>query len=344
MALNFVKFSRGTAQSYENLKRAKRLESDALYFIYDKNNPEDGGLLYLGEVLIGGTGLAGATKLSELTDIDSAKIKNLSDGMILHYNGLSQVWEPIDLTDALENANISIGGGSVQAGIHVDSTTKTDSESLSGALAKVNQSPTEGDIVFVNNIPYIFNGTSWQKLVGTDLDDRVTTLENKVSSIENNIVDLQDGLTAVDGKIANAISNANHLTYQIQDSLPVITDSNVGNLSNSIILVRNSNESGNNLYDEYMVINGSYEKMNTIGLPTLEGYVTTQDLNSAVENLNTSITAVDNKFNDYVLKTTYNAEVGNLATLAAAVEKESTTIVDEIIELNERLQWTELDP
>lgn len=343
MALNFVKFSRGSAQSYENLKRANRLESDALYFIYDKNNPEDGGLLYLGEVLIGGTGLAGATKLSELTDIDPSKINNLSDGMILHYNGLSEIWEPINIATALENANISIGGDTY-TGINVDSTTMTGSENLSGALARVNQSPTEGDIVFVNNIPYIFNGTSWQKLVGTNLDDRVTTLENKVSQIENNIIDLQNGLTAVDGKIAAAISNANHLTYQIQETLPVITDNNVGDLNNSIILVRNSNESGDNLYDEYMVINGSYEKMNTIGLPTLDGYVTTQDLNTAVSNLNTSITAINNKFNDYVLKTTYATEVGNLATLAAAVEKESTTIVDEIIELNERLQWAELDP
>ena len=137
MALNFVKFSRGSAQSYENLKRANRLESDALYFIYYKNNHEDGGLLYLGEVLIGGTGLTGATKLSELTDIDPSKINNLSDGMILHYNGLSEVWEPIDIATALENADISIGGDT-QTGIHVDSTTMTGSESLSGALARVN--------------------------------------------------------------------------------------------------------------------------------------------------------------------------------------------------------------
>ena len=35
MAANFVKFQRGTQAQYDRLKTAGRLESDALYFIYD---------------------------------------------------------------------------------------------------------------------------------------------------------------------------------------------------------------------------------------------------------------------------------------------------------------------
>ena len=50
---NFVKFQRGSQTAYNNLATK---DLDTLYFIYDSSNPSAGGLLYLGETLIGGTG------------------------------------------------------------------------------------------------------------------------------------------------------------------------------------------------------------------------------------------------------------------------------------------------
>ena len=45
---------------------------------------------------------------------------------------------------------------------------------------------------------------------------------------------------------------------------------------------------------------------------------------------------------DYVLTSLYQAEVGDFNKLLKELEKESTTIVDEIIDINDRLQWHEI--
>jgi len=61
---------------------ANRLEDNALYFIYDENEPNNGGLLYLGKILIGGINNSiGSTSLSDLIDVNIET--SLIDGMIL---------------------------------------------------------------------------------------------------------------------------------------------------------------------------------------------------------------------------------------------------------------------
>lgn len=306
MALPFVKFQRGSAAAYAALKRANRLESDALYFIFDAEDHEEGGLLYLGDILIGGVGVSGATQLSELTDVNCAGVL---DGMLLQYQSSTQTWTPVTPSDILPI---------------VSSGSTTGSETPAQALARIDSTPLEGDIIFINNKPYIYNGNNWQILYGTDLENRVTAVEN--------------GLSAVDGKIATAIANANHLSYQVVQTLPTV--SNAAN--NVVYLVRNDQTTGDNLFDEYMLVNSNLEKIGGF-TANLNNYVTTTTFNSTVQNLQNDIAGLEANLLNYVTLDQYGDEVGDISDLRTAVEDNDITIVEEVINIDRRLTWVELD-
>lgn len=307
--LSFVKFQRGSANAYANLKRNNRLESDALYFIYDSTAPEEGGLLYLGDVLIGGTGsAAGASALSELSDVNLSGV-TLLDGMILQYNNTAHKWEPIAASELLPI---------VAAG------TKTGLQTDADVLNRIDSAPLEGDIVFVDSVPYIYNGSSWQLLVGQNLEDRITDLESQ--------------LQAVDGKIATAISNANHLTYTRVDELPAIENA----AANTVYLVGDPTTTGENKYEEYLVVNGAFEKIGNFGTD-LNDYVTLTTFNTTVGNLQNSISNLQNNLNNYVLVETYASEVGEITDLRTALGDNSATVIDTLLDVHDRLIWNDLD-
>ncbi len=335
MGLNYVKFQRGSQESYNSLKETNRIHEDTLYFIYDKTAPEKGGLLYLGETLIGGSGTM-ATTLNQLADIDIPSDENqLIDGMILHYNKGTQKWEPVSIKTAIENSGAILN--SEGNGINVNSTEKIDIETIDAALHRIDPSPTEGDITFVSGIPYIYDGTNWQKLTGTDLD-------SQIQSLQTDIIELRNSMEAVNGKI----DGLNNLTYTVKESLPIITNDNVGDLSNTIFLVPNENGTERNIYTEYLVVEGAYERLGTLQTPTLSDYVTVTEFNNTVgdleEQINSLQSQIDNPLLDnYLLVDTYKDEVGDLASLAAKVNKTSTTVVEEILYLNNRLQWHDIN-
>lgn len=345
MALNFVKFQRGTQAQYDRLKLAGRLESDALYFIYDSTAPEDGGLLYLGEVLIGGTGAAAVTQLNDLSDVHFGDV-SLSDGMILQYNQNTGKWQPRSIKTAVEQSGANMGAPDLPI---VASTTKAEQETVAHAIAGVDPEPLEGDIVFVSGIPYIFDGSSWILLTGTSLEDRIASLESTTGALQTTVNNLSSALgsvqtqvSTIDSRIAAAVDGANHLTYLVQNTLPTVTPENVGSLQKTVFLIPNGETEGNNQYDEYMYVSGNYEKLGSWGAD-LSGYVTTSTFESRVGNLEAEMANLPSRLAPYLTIATYQSEVGSLSALATAVEKQNTTVVQEIIELNSRLQWQELE-
>ena len=231
----------------------------------------------------------------------------------------------------------------------VSSTTKTEQETVAHAIDVVDADPIEGDIVFVNNVPYIFDGSNWILLTGTALESRVAGLETTTSNLQTSIRNMgetlgtvQNEVSTIDTRIATAIAGANHLTYLVQDQLPTVTEENVGSLSHTVFLIPNGETDGNNQYDEYMYVSSSFEKLGSWGAD-LSGYVTTSTFDSRVGSLETQMAQLPSRLAAYLPIATYQTEVGSLSTLATAVEKQSTTIVQEIIELNNRLQWQELE-
>lgn len=350
MALNFVKFQRGSEEAYLNLKRTNRLESDALYFIYDKTKPADGGQLYLGDVLIGGVGsTVGTLALKDLTDI--VQSNPMEDGMILQYVAGSQVWQATSIREAIENAipenNLKVDSGN---------TNSASGETILQALTRIDPNPSEGDIIFIDGVPFIYDGTNWLNLLGTKLVSDISTLQNKVQTLETNLDNLQRSLNNVDQKIIDAIAAADHLTYQVVSSLPTITSTNVEELKNIIFMVKDNNsDSENDNYDEYLLVpNGQswkYEKLgkwNSVG--SLSDYVTTNTFNTTVGDLQSTINTLQSNINmigqdleNHVLNSVYSAEVGSLTKLRTELGDNNITLVDEVLELDSRLRWHDLD-
>lgn len=322
----FVKFQRGSAAAYAALPTK---DLDTLYFIYDVNDASAGGLLYLGNTLIGGTGsMVGSSTLAGLSDID---LTYLADGALLQYNALAQQWvvaSPSDLNTT------SVVVGSLNTG-----------ETVSQAQSRLNPSPKPGDVLIINGEPYIYSDSEqWKKLASTNLTERVATLETKVGTLETQ-------MSAVDGKISTAISNANHLSYQVVGSLDDVDaaiNNNTANLNRTIFLVPNNGNTGN-IYDEYMVVNNNKERLGDFSA-NLSNYVTTSTFNTEVGNLGSRIDTLTANLNNYLTVQRFETEVGSLNDLLTATGKASTTVINEIIDMEDdittlyaMLQWNELN-
>ena len=69
MAINYVKFQRGSQAAYDRLIELNNIDSNTLYFIY-KNENATTGSLYMGDKLISGGDVSTVTSsLDELSDV-----------------------------------------------------------------------------------------------------------------------------------------------------------------------------------------------------------------------------------------------------------------------------------
>ena len=337
--INYVKFQRGVQSAYDRLKSSNRLDANTLYFIYnDPNDEEAGGLLYLGERLIGGTNVSAITSLTDLSDIEVTDI-TMVDGMLLQYHIQDGKWYPTSLSD------VDISSEDLPK---VYSGGKQASEDDADVIERLDASPLIQDIVFVDGVPYIYNGSNWTELIGENIEERVVALETKVGTLETQ-------MSNVAGDIQSAIAAANHLTYTVVNGeLPVISGDTTS-LENIIYLKRNNNEntaaSGEDLYDEYIFVPevGDFEKLGSWGV-NLNNYATVAtvdaldsrvgDLESDVSDLTTAISSISST---YVLQSVYDAEVGDIQDLLTNTGKASTTLVNEIIELQDAVKWTDIE-
>ena len=369
---NFVKFQRGSATAYANLQQK---DNDTLYFVYDSTNPSAGGLLYLGTVLIGGTGsLLNSVAMSDITDVD---LTDIADGALLQYKVTSNKWE------AVMPSEVGATGGTATS---VDIGTLSEGETVAHAQNRLNSSPNEGDIVIISGEPYVYDGSAWQSLTSSDIASRVSglettvgslssgvaTLTSSVASLTSSVSSLETQMAAVDGKIASAISSANHLTYSVVGSINDVDaaiTSGGPELNRTVFLVPNTNNTVGNLYDEYMVVNNNKELLGNFGGADLSGYVTTTGLSSTLANyvtssaltsalgdyvttsafssavgtLTSSIEALSSSLSSYVTVSRFESEVGSINTLRTAVNDSSATIVDEIVNIYQMLEWSEIN-
>ena len=149
---NYVKFQRGTLAAYNNL-RVK--DPDTLYFIYaDANNQY--GSLYLGDKLISGGEVSVVS--SSMSDLSDTQLSNVQDGQILVYDSSTSKWKNFDLATAIEDAGI-------ETGATVSNITPEAGETDAEALEDISN-PEAGDIAFVGDNIYIYNGTEWREIAG----------------------------------------------------------------------------------------------------------------------------------------------------------------------------------
>ena len=324
MAVNFVKFQRGSVEAYGLLRDRNRVDPDTLYFLYDEANPENGGDLYLGYTLIGGTSSSSGavTSLRQLTD-DVSITGSLKDGMLLQYMGTRGKWVSRPVAEVLAAAGISSG-----ASVTVE-TAVPEGSTISSVLTTI-ADPKEGDIAVIAGNPYVYDGSDWVSLTNSNVLDRISNLETEISNIKSSI-------QAVRSEIDTKIAQANHLTYKKLSAGQTLNDidTTASDIDRTVFLVPTDDSDTNNKYYEYMYVDGQFEKIGSWAT-NLSGYVTQTALNTAVGNLQDQINQFPSTF---VTLQKYNNEIGSISDIITASGKSSTTVSAEIVEIENRLKW-----
>ena len=107
--------------------------------------------------------------------------------------------------------------------------------------------------------------------------------------------------TTIDSKIATAVANAEHLKREIVEDLPSTSSAD----AHTIYMVSKDDGSGDQQYDEYMLINGTFEKIGDSAV-SLVGYATESYVDTAESDaIATAGTNADSKI---------AAKVGNIGS------------------------------
>ena len=330
---------RGSTAAWETLKQTPALISDdTLYFIYQNAQTSTEGKLYLGQKLISGAGNGGSVSGDiNINDIGDVYIDNetLEDKQILVYNDTTEQWENASLSTIIHTA----------VGIMLGATALTDGTS---GLVPVPRAGDQGK--------FLKGDGSWAAI-------NIPTFNQDVFVLNNGEVNLQGyGLApigAIPIKTNNGIEWSANLTGKLDRQITTLeklqnqlngTDPDPIS-ENTIYMVLNEN-SGNNKYDEYMVIGNALELLGSFGEVNLSNYVTNTVFNTTIQSLedilndhtNTQtgeteyglISRVTTIENNYVTQ----AQIGDLNTLL--LSDGNSTLVEEVNTINERLKWHNL--
>lgn len=295
MALDYVKFQRGTPADYAKLTARNRIEDNTLYFIYEDNASV--GNLYLGKILIGTVG-SGENSVTNLSDLKDVLIEAVGATDILMYSTDGK-WKNASLN---EIANLIADQQGL--GFELDSNAFTFQ-----AVDGVKHLKLLGlDAAPANSMPFkSVNGTlAWT-------ENNIDVVAEKVSSLETIVNNIPQ-------EIAKQVSEANHLTYKTVGSLDEAIE------QNTVYLLPTTSPSGNNSYDEYMFINGSLEHLGNWGVD-LSGYVTTENLQAVSKSIVDLKTDLED---NYVTNIKFNKIVGDITSLTNYNAENPTTIVNEL--------------
>ena len=171
MAINYVKFQRGSQAAYDTLKAAGKLDNDTLYFIYPEDN-KSVGALYMGTRIISGGDITIAS--ATLDDLADVIVKGAGTNSFL-VKGADGNWNAKSLSDvtSLIKENLSDVAGASQ----VFQGTLGSDETTDTAIARVvgDKSLNSGDIVVLKKLisgdkyeytAYVYTGTAWAAMDG----------------------------------------------------------------------------------------------------------------------------------------------------------------------------------
>ena len=333
----YVKFVRGTPTAFSNLANK---DGDTLYFISENNAST--GLLYLGTKLISGS--------VSTTDLGTVILNNLGDGDILVYDITQSAWiniPPDNLVTVMRGATAARNGvsGLVPMPVAGDQTKFLRGD---GTWATPPQSVLSNTNFEQNNSgEYLLKG-----FASATVGQLPVKSENGLQWIDTSSLSVD--LTEINERIANLTDVVNGvITTKLQRK--IVASINAINTSASdadryIYMVPNTDSTdGHNYYSEYMVIDGQLELIGNNYEGDLTGYVTSIVFNTAVGDLNSSITNIQNdlrdlssQFDDYVTLVKYNNEVGDLQNLLLS-QNNGNTLVHQVNDLTMRLTWNFLD-
>ena len=323
----YVKFIRGTPTAFEKLKPKS---ADTLYFISEAGSST--GKLYLGSKLISG----GEASISELGQIIINAVKGND---VLVYDAEKGAWVNKAVTDVVSEmvgASDSMDG---RAGLVPRPISGDQDKVLTGAGRWESVSdllPLDSDIFVIRDDKLTLAPDFSQAKVGDILQVGASGALEWVQGVSSSQID----------ELLN-----NRLIRKIVDSVDKI-DTTADDATSYIYMVRNSNEEGDDFYDEYIVIGGRIEKIGNTSVDLSE----LNELSTRVDNLDKLINGVPESEGqaaikglldvidlkeEYVTKTVFENTVGDLSLLSHR-EFAGSSLVDEINVLTARMTWQEI--
>lgn len=323
----YVKFIRGTPTAFEKLTPKS---ADTLYFISEAGAST--GKLYLGSKLISG----GEASISELGQIIINAVKGND---ILVYDAEKGAWVNKAVTDVISEMVGASDSTDGRAGLVPRPISGDQGKVLTGAgrwESVANLLPLDSDIFVIRNDKLTLAPDFSQAKVGDILQVGASGVLEWVQGVSSSQID----------ELLN-----NRLIRKIVDSVDSI-DTTANDATSYIYMVRNSNQEGNDFYDEYIVIGGRIEKIGNTSVDLSE----LNELSTRVDNLDKLINGVPasegqaavkglldviDLNEEYVTKKTFENTVGDLSLLSHRAFAGSS-LVDEINVLTDRLTWQEI--
>lgn len=319
---DYVKFIRGTQAAFDALLNK---DSNTLYFISEEGATT--GTLYLGSKLIaGGVGTSA---------LGTVIIENIGDKQILYYDYLSSAWVNGTINDVIgtmmgatdrtdgtsglvpvptagKQNKFLRGDGTWQDAVTFNTNVFDVTEDHSSPVTIKGFDAAEDGMIMRKSITGDIHSVEW-----ISQDDFLSAVNSEITTIKQMIDRIEGGVSRT-----------------IVESLSDI-DVNAEDAEKYIYMVPKADTSGtNNLYDEYMVINGKLEQIGANLSGEITGYVTLTNFNTVVGNLN-------KKFDSYVTLEKYNKEIGILSSDILDTWSKDT-LVDQVDLLTDLLTWYQL--
>ena len=317
MADNLVKFVTGTAVAYAGLKQKN---PNTLYFLTDSQE------VYKGDIRMTGGVYKAVATLPDTGELNVIYV-NTTDGSVSYWDGTKyqQVVKPtatsingsgdnltfpttkavVDYV-AAKIADLDMGDLEGRVGT-IETQIQTINGTGEGSIKKALQDAKDySDSLAPNYAPAEHEHTleditdagvlaGKNQVAEADLDATLAAKVNGKADKANTLAGygITDAYTKneADGKIAKAVANAQHLKREIVESLPLVESAN----ENTIYMVQKESGSGNQQYDEYMLINGAFEKIGDSAVD-LNGYATETYVNNAIGALDKTDSAVANQY------------------------------------------------
>lgn len=177
MAVNYVKFQRGSQTAYDALKTTGKLDNDTLYFIYPEGNSAVGALYMGARVISGGDITIASATLDDLADVI---VNGAGANSFLMKEG--DKWVAKELSDVV--ALIKQNLGDIASTAQVFQGTVGADEEASAAITRVigDKAVHAGDNVILKKLiagnkyeytAYVYDGSAWAAMDGNYDADNV---------------------------------------------------------------------------------------------------------------------------------------------------------------------------
>lgn len=230
----------------------------------------------------------------------------------------------------IENNVISSTAESPIASISVNGTTQTidDNKNVNITIpTKTSDLTNDSDFATTSDIP-----TKVSELTNDSEFITISSVPTKVSELTNDS-DFQTE-TEVNNLIAAAVGDITSLEYEVVTALPTAGE------KGTIYLIASTTTTDNNIYDEYIWLGSSYEKIGTTDID-LSNYYTQTEVDTLLEDkadtstVDTLETTVDTLNTDLTnLETEVNTQSTTITNLNTTVNNLSSQVVKKLVTLS----------